>query len=676
MMGTEAITGHEVSLLRQVKNARDTGAAVEADLKTNAQVFARITDGIYREPASAIRELIANAYDADATEVRIYTDAPRFSQITIRDNGHGLSEDALVHVLSNIGGSLKRSAQGASFNVTSKEDRTLSPGRRKLIGKLGIGLFSVSQLTHHLVIITKVKDEPYRRVCDILLKPQKDLQEGDDTAEFVTGKAIITTIPANDVESHGTDITLHSIRDYVRHELRSSKGWEALRVANARKSALERARGGCATPEDQELIDAIDSEEDDDGFTVEAKEPKFHIGEISPDDPETLIKPAVFPWNPSDEPVQRFNKLVNAVVNTPLSSTREKIKINDILDNYFQMLWTISLCVPLPYIKKHPFSLSAKDGIPIFGISNKARGSATPIDLIGDSTVALAFDLKIDEPDDFHVFVDEVELRRPILMPPAEQDDHIPLLFVGKLSSDLASLPPDFSGGPLEFQAYLCWSKRIVPAEHNGVMIRVHGASGILFDEHFLKYQVSEQTRLRQITAEIFVTRGLDAAQNIDRESFNISHPHYQILSNWLHHALRQLNTKHKALQRTQSDVTATASHSKAEQQLRDIVSAASKEAKPSQKASSIQFVDKSKQSQESLPGNVIALDRAAIFSTASISRPVTKNEKRKASLFEAQILAVTNVLNDYGLLSLLETKTRENLIKAIVEIFSVDAKK
>ena len=62
---------------------------------------------------------------------------------------------------------------------------------------------------------------------------------------------------------------------------------------------------------------------------------------------------------------------------------------------------------------------------------------------------------------------------------------------------------------------------KIVPKETAGVLIRIRGASGTLFDPTFLNYQVSEQTRLRQITVEIFVREGLDSAINIDRESFS-----------------------------------------------------------------------------------------------------------------------------------------------------------
>ena len=49
----------------------ESGKHGRTQLETDERVLARITDGIYREPASALRELIFNAYDADATSVWI-----------------------------------------------------------------------------------------------------------------------------------------------------------------------------------------------------------------------------------------------------------------------------------------------------------------------------------------------------------------------------------------------------------------------------------------------------------------------------------------------------------------------------------------------------------------------------------------------------------------------------
>src|SRR5258705_5196864 len=109
------------SLSAQIRGSEKTREPVEARLKTDERVLARITDGIYRQPASALRELISNAYDADAREVVILTDAPRFSSIVVRDDGIGLSPRTLAHLIKNIGGSAKRTPEGEELEITSSD---------------------------------------------------------------------------------------------------------------------------------------------------------------------------------------------------------------------------------------------------------------------------------------------------------------------------------------------------------------------------------------------------------------------------------------------------------------------------------------------------------------------------------------------------------------------------
>src|SRR5882757_5226422 len=86
-------------LAQRIRNTQRTGKPINEKLRTAQKVLARITEGIYRQPSSALRELISNAYDADATEVVILTDAPRFGQITVRDNGRGLTPEVLTHLV-------------------------------------------------------------------------------------------------------------------------------------------------------------------------------------------------------------------------------------------------------------------------------------------------------------------------------------------------------------------------------------------------------------------------------------------------------------------------------------------------------------------------------------------------------------------------------------------------
>ena len=136
------------------------GQVVRTRLKTSDRVIARVTDGIYRQPASALRELISNAWDADANQVTILTDAP----------GVGMSYEMLSRLVHSIGGSSKRTSEAPQLGVSAHNDPDRTPGGRPFIGKIGIGLFSISQLARRFRIVTKTKDTYYRLVADVRLR--------------------------------------------------------------------------------------------------------------------------------------------------------------------------------------------------------------------------------------------------------------------------------------------------------------------------------------------------------------------------------------------------------------------------------------------------------------------------------------------------------------------------
>jgi hypothetical protein len=203
----------EQPLAELIRASEKSRSPVETMLATDERVLARITDGIYRQPSSALRELISNAYDADATEVVIQTDAPRFAQISIRDDGQGLSPEVLEHLVKHIGGSVKRSDEGQELGVTAKTNRDQSPRGRQLIGKLGIGLFSVAQFTRHFLIITKTEGDKHRTVADITLGSVGGQQKllplkNGGPREIETGHARIWREHTTDHTSHGTESIL------------------------------------------------------------------------------------------------------------------------------------------------------------------------------------------------------------------------------------------------------------------------------------------------------------------------------------------------------------------------------------------------------------------------------------------------------------------------------------
>lgn len=89
-------------LVEWLSKKSNENTVVRTKLKASDRVIARVTDGIYRQPSSALRELISNAWDADANRVTIFTDVPRFSRIYVRDDGRGMSYETLSRLVHSI----------------------------------------------------------------------------------------------------------------------------------------------------------------------------------------------------------------------------------------------------------------------------------------------------------------------------------------------------------------------------------------------------------------------------------------------------------------------------------------------------------------------------------------------------------------------------------------------
>jgi hypothetical protein len=650
------LTRDEEDFVDSIRMFRATGEAAEATLRTDDRVLARITDGIYRQPSSALRELISNAFDADATEVYVDTDAPRFSQIRVRDNGSGMTEDVLARMIHHIGGSSKRTSVGARLGTTDPEDPTKSPKGRKLIGKIGIGLFSVSQLTSHFQIITKIAGSDYRLFADVVLRTysEEDAEPSDGT--FETGSVRVVSVPAEDTKSHGTEVILLDVRPRARDILRSKDRWDDVLEQQGRPEA---ERDSAAAP------------------------PAWHAGflarEPAPSEREYLfqVEPKL-PWGAADTPRQRFEKLYEGVAGQ-VGSTTERPDLAKTLDTYLSTLWTLSLSAPVGYIGKHPFDLGLDDGVLAFRLSNTGRGRAEPIELKAGETVRQALNLQAGATDaagGFGVYVDQIELRRPVsyqYWPARKQAIGRPMLFVGSYRPNLSKVREDMRGGNLEFEGYLFWNSRIVPKENNGVLVRINGASGALFDDTFMKYQVSEQTRLRQITSEIFVSHGVDAALNIDRESFNFAHPHYQILSNWVHRSLRQLTNTHKGISDDIRSGEKTRDRAAAASRLDAFAAQSWLRARRGNADSppDVEIVTTPIEAAALRKEGVLAFEKTQIIAT---SVPAGKGARDEARRRDQMLKAIATVLDGYGLLETLSYDQQHELLNALLAIYFDDA--
>jgi len=635
------------SAAERIRDTSKTGNPVDIPLQTSEKILARITDGIYRQPASALRELISNAYDADAQNVTITTDAPRFAEISVRDDGIGISPEVLEHLIEHIGGSAKRTDGGKSLGMTSTGDPDFSPNGRKLIGKMGIGLFAVAQFTRHFLIITKCKGDKFRTVAEVTLGQLDDVKQADGDGTITSGEAKVWTELASNVNSHGTEVKLLDLLPRTRAELCSFDRWSR-----------------------------IDFEIKEDGKS-QTSPPVFHIGRMDPGDPDLLLVQPKLPWVTKDSPKVRFEKLVTSV--RDLAKTdRELVDLDAVCDNYLQTLWNLALACPLDYIEQHPFDLANDNKTLFFGLQNKTRAQPVELDLAKGATARSKLHLQTprhSKKDKFGLFIDGIQITRPIVFtdqPKTQNAIKTPLLFIGKCREEFGNKPYSVSGGPLEFEAYLFWTPKVLPTQHQGVMLRVGNAAAAAFDRTFMGYQVAEQQRLRQITAEIFVREGLDDAINLDRESFNFAHPHYQLLVKWLHSAIRQLTNQHKAIGQEVRQTKRAAESTKTKKHIEKVVAEKLTDIGVDDVVE-VRFIEPTLYDSVSKlrDEGIVALRKDLVLKRNGSKKTAASIQKN--NVYEQKAVALTQLLYGWGLLDDLSFGDQERLVRDIMEIMHAE---
>ena len=122
------------------------------EIKVSSKILGHISTGIYRSPGGAIKELVSNAFDADATRVAITTNWPSFDIITCRDNGSGMTMKKFEDIMDKeIGNSTKRVPQSENTSDVTNQGRPI-------IGRLGIGMLGIAQICHEFKVISHHKE--------------------------------------------------------------------------------------------------------------------------------------------------------------------------------------------------------------------------------------------------------------------------------------------------------------------------------------------------------------------------------------------------------------------------------------------------------------------------------------------------------------------------------------
>jgi hypothetical protein len=472
----------------------------------------------------------------------------------------------------------------------------------------------------------------------------------DEHGKYEAGRVKIWREPAADTDSHGTAIILTDVRPQTRDTLQSRDLWDTIDS----DGSLDPAKARDLVP------------------------PAYHIGRLRSTDSDALEGDGEpydsLPWSQGDPPETTFKKLVESVWQQ-VDHVTPHPQLERVFDYYLQMVWQLSLAIPGPYVAGNPFDLLLRDKLYLYEIPPSTKASAIPFELTGDETInkRMSIGSVADIGSDFTVLVDDLRLARPLLFANLPTTAHAvkkPILFVGRCREEFEGIPTELTGGTLEFEAYLMWAPKIAPAENRGVLIRVHGSSGTLFDPTFMRYQISEQTRMRQISCEIFVSEGFEAALNIDRESFNYAHPHVVYITKWLHASLRRLATVQKKIA---GDIRQAQRKADVEEEKETLTSIASgawryESDDPGAQPPPVAFLDAASETTDTQPGTY-HFSRQAVFGEQT--RQQTLHHKST----ERKLKTIVQLLSAYGILESLTSGQQERLLAGMRKILETSAK-
>lgn len=161
----------------------------------DAGIINRLGMELVAKHETAVSELVKNAYDADATKVKIlFKDSVRKGgTLEIHDNGSGMTKEQLINGFMRLSSSEK-----LHFPMSPKYNR-------KRAGKKGIGRFSAQRLGQKLTVITQTINS--KEALKITINWDDFL--GDKDLLSITNNISIT----DKVKEEGTVLIIEQLRD-------------------------------------------------------------------------------------------------------------------------------------------------------------------------------------------------------------------------------------------------------------------------------------------------------------------------------------------------------------------------------------------------------------------------------------------------------------------------------
>ncbi|MEZ5246318.1 MAG: TIGR02391 family protein [Acidimicrobiales bacterium] len=144
-------------------------------LKFNPSTIEHLGSNMYSRLPNAVAELVANAYDADAEEIRVRVVGTGSGQrIEVEDDGHGMSYEDLRDKYLRIG----RNCRGGESIAYSES------GRRTVSGKKGLGKLALFGVGKQIAVTTTREGEPESLTISMNWTELVRTEDGDYEPEF------------------------------------------------------------------------------------------------------------------------------------------------------------------------------------------------------------------------------------------------------------------------------------------------------------------------------------------------------------------------------------------------------------------------------------------------------------------------------------------------------------
>lgn len=167
-----------------------------AYFKADSALLRELGERLVGQPHIALAELVKNAYDADATRCHVTIEE---DEITVQDNGHGMSEKEFLEHWMTIGTRHKQ------------ENSTSRRFERQVTGSKGVGRLAAQFIGHKLEMTTVAAASPGRQlVADV------DWDDAIDRGDLTQAEARYRTerrttrFPAK--ATHGTCIVMRNLK--------------------------------------------------------------------------------------------------------------------------------------------------------------------------------------------------------------------------------------------------------------------------------------------------------------------------------------------------------------------------------------------------------------------------------------------------------------------------------